>query len=122
MVTRVSHLQGLGFCFRLFSYSLFLYDLALPSLFSIRLVLLTTSPSHSKVDGMGRHGMEDFAKSSKPIQDARRLKVFFDNEPNREDEIEPAFNAESYAGAATELWAQKFGKKDFIPPKRGYKT
>ncbi|CAL8584536.1 hypothetical protein XPA_010126 [Xanthoria parietina] len=68
------------------------------------------------------HGTEDFAQGSRPIYDARRLKVLFDNEPNREDYPQPGFNAESYAGAATELWAQKFCKKDFIPPKNGYET
>ncbi|MCJ1467193.1 hypothetical protein MMC07_005816 [Pseudocyphellaria aurata] len=73
-------------------------------------------------NGEGQHGTEDFAQGSKPIFDARRLKVMVDNDPNRDDVPAPRFNAESYAGAATELWAQKFCQKDFIPPQNGYQT
>ncbi|KAL6715230.1 hypothetical protein ACLMJK_007494 [Lecanora helva] len=73
-------------------------------------------------DDDGTHGTTDFAIGSKPIVDARRLKIQVDNDPNRDDVPAPHFNAESYAGAATELWAQKFCKKDFIPPKNGYQT
>lgn len=78
--------------------------------------------SHSDADEKGQHGTEDFAQGSKAIFDARRLKVLVDNEPTRDDVPAPRLNAESYAGAATELWAQKFCKKDFIPPKNGYQT
>ena len=74
----------------------------------------------SDANDQGEHGTLDFAISSKPIRDARQLKVRFDNDPNRKDGITPRRNAESYAGAATELWAQKYCKKDFIPPKTGY--
>ncbi|KAI4270323.1 MAG: hypothetical protein LQ337_006750 [Flavoplaca oasis] len=70
----------------------------------------------------GEHGTEDFAQSSRPIRDARRLKDLVDKIPDRDDVPAPRFNAESYAGAATELWAQKFCKKEFIPPKNGYET
>lgn len=77
---------------------------------------------HSDADEEGQHGTEDFAQSSRPIYDARKLKVLVDNEPNRKDVPAPIFNAESYAGAATELWAQKFCKKEFIPPKDGYEV
>ncbi|KAL9630443.1 MAG: hypothetical protein Q9204_004718 [Flavoplaca sp. TL-2023a] len=70
----------------------------------------------------GQHGTEDYAIGSRPIYDARRLKVLVDNVPDRDDVPAPRFNAESYAGAATELWAQKFCKKEFIPPKKGYNT
>lgn len=70
----------------------------------------------------GQHSAEDYAKSSRPIYDARRLKSLFDDKPDGRKEPEPGFNAESYAGAATELWAQKFCKKDFIPPKDGHKA
>ncbi|KAG7007539.1 hypothetical protein G7Y79_00009g026480 [Physcia stellaris] len=59
-------------------------------------------------DETGEHGTIDFAKSARPIYDARRLKVLVDNDPSRTDVPAPAYNAESYAGAATELWAQKF--------------
>ena len=77
---------------------------------------------HSPDDETGEHGTVDFAQGSKPILDARRLKVLVDNDPNRKDVPAPSYNAESYAGAATELWAQKFCKKDFIAPKNGYQT
>ncbi|MCJ1468352.1 hypothetical protein MMC07_006980 [Pseudocyphellaria aurata] len=70
-------------------------------------------------DEEGRHGTLDWTQGSRPIYDARRLKVRVDNDPNRPDPA-PSFNAESYAGAATELWAQKFCQKEFIPPKNGY--
>ena len=73
-------------------------------------------------DGAGRHGTTDFAQGPQPIFDARRLKVQIDNDPGRTDVPAPKYNAESYAGAATELWAQKFCKKDFIPPQNGYQT
>ena len=75
---------------------------------------------HSPDGETGEHGTIDFAKGSKPILDARRLKVQIDKDPNRKDVPAPSYNAESYAGAATELWAQKFCKKDFIPPQNGY--
>jgi hypothetical protein len=78
--------------------------------------------SHSDANEKGEHTTEDFAQGSKPIFDARRLKVLVDNDPDRKDVPAPRLNAESYAGAATELWAQKFCKKDFIPPKNGYQT
>lgn len=90
--------------------------------------LIFPSPStnlslfHSDANGQGEHGTEDFAQSSRPIFDARKLKVLVDKEPKRKDVPAPRLNAESYAGAATELWAQKFCKKDFIPPKTGYET
>ena len=45
-----------------------------------------------------------------------------DNDPTRDDVPAPLSNAESYAGATTELWAQKFCQKEFIPPKNGYQT
>ena len=80
------------------------------------------SLSQSDANQQGQHGTEDYAKISKPISDARRLKVLVDKEPIRKDVPAPRLNAESYAGAATELWAQKFCKKDFIPPKTGYQT
>lgn len=79
-------------------------------------------PPHSDANENGEHGTEDFAQGSKPIFDARRLKVMVDNDPNRDDVPAPRFNAESYAGAATELWAQKFCQKEFIPPQNGYQT
>ena len=77
---------------------------------------------HRDANKQGEHGTEDFAQGSKPIFDARRLKVLVDNDPERDDVPAPRLNAESYAGASTELWAQKFCKKDFIPPKTGYQT
>ena len=76
--------------------------------------------SLSSDDDDGSHGTVDFAQGSRPIYDARRLKTLVDNDPGRDDVPAPSFNAESYAGAATELWAQKFCKKEFIPPKTGY--
>lgn len=82
----------------------------------------STNLSRSDADENGQHGTEDFAQGSKPIFDARRLKVLVDNDPTRDDVPAPKFNAESYAGAATELWAQKFCQKDFIPPQNGYQT
>jgi hypothetical protein len=78
--------------------------------------------SRSDANEAGEHGTEDFAQGSKPVLDARRLKVLVDNDPKRDDVPAPRLNAESYAGAATELWAQKFCKKEFIPPKNGYQT
>ena len=78
--------------------------------------------SRSDANTKGEHGTEDFARGSEPIFDARRLKVLVDNDPKRDDMPAPRFNAESYAGAATELWAQKFSRKNFIPPKDGYQT
>lgn len=45
-----------------------------------------------------------------------------DDDPERTDVPAPSLNAESYAGAATELWAQKFCEKEFISPKNGYQT
>lgn len=80
------------------------------------------SLSHSDANGVGEHGTEDYAQGSRPIFDARRLKTLVDNDPKRDDVPAPHFNAESYAGAATELWAQKFCQKEFIPPKNGYQT
>ncbi|MCJ1425284.1 hypothetical protein MMC29_003172 [Sticta canariensis] len=75
-----------------------------------------------EANDQGEHGTEDFAQGSRPIFDARQLKVLVDNDPGRDDVPAPRLNAESYAGAATELWAQRFCKKDFIPPKTGYQT
>lgn len=121
MVTRVSFLHGL---FSPSLNSLSLYYSALfsppPAHFSSHSTNLFLS--HSDANENGEHGTEDFAQSSRPIFDARRLKVLVDNQPNRDDVPAPRFNAESYAGAATELWAQKFCKKEFIPPKNGYQT
>ena len=77
-------------------------------------------PNDSKHPTTGSHGTDDFAQGTRAIYDARRLKVRRDNDPNRKDDPAPFLNAESYAGAATELWAQKFCKKDFIAPKDGY--
>ncbi|ERF76824.1 hypothetical protein EPUS_08004 [Endocarpon pusillum Z07020] len=63
----------------------------------------------------GEHGTEDFAQGFKPIFDARRLKVAVDNDPARDDVPAPA-------GAAPELWTQKYCNKDFNPPKNGYQN
>ena len=68
------------------------------------------------------HGTVDFEQSSRPIYDARHLKDLVDKNPDTKVLPAPSFNAESYAGAATELWAQKFCKKSFIPPETGYET
>lgn len=92
-----------------------------PFLFS-HLISLISFLCHSDADENGQHGTEDFARGSKPIFDARRLKVLVDNDPTRTDVPAPRFNAESYAGAATELWAQNFCQKKFIPPQNGYQT
>ncbi len=122
MVTRVSFLHRLNFASP--NSVLLLYD---PSSLSLPpLPFSSHSTNHflscSDANDNDEHGTEDFAQGSKPIFDARRLKVLVDNEPNRTDVPAPRFNAESYAGAATELWAQKFCKKEFIPPKTGYQT
>ncbi|KAL8643115.1 MAG: hypothetical protein Q9226_008431 [Calogaya cf. arnoldii] len=73
-------------------------------------------------DENGPHGTVDYIVGSRPMMDARRLKIRLDNDPNSKSLPEPIFNAESYAAAATELWAQKFCKKDFIPPKDGFEV
>lgn len=67
------------------------------------------------------HSTEGFAQASKHIFDARRLKVLVHSDPERGDVPAPVINAESYASAATELWARKFCK-ELMPPKNGYQT
>ena len=120
MASRVSFPQRLTL---IFPDSLPLYSL---SGFPSRGVFLTHPTKlffpHSDANKEGQHGVEDYEWGSKPILAARRLKVLVDNDPSREDVPAPRFNAESYAGAATELWAQKFCQKSFIPPKSGYQT
>lgn len=86
----------------------------------ISLNLFLFHSEKNKKNKEGPHGTVDYEISSKPISDARRLKIRVDNDPNSETLPAPIFNAESYAGAATELWAQKFCKKSFIPPRTGY--
>ena len=40
-------------------------------------------------------------KQNEPIQDARRIKIGFDDEPDRKGYPEPVYNAENHAGATT---------------------
>lgn len=100
-VAKLFPLEGCAYPFPLFSASLFSH------------VLIT---SHSEPE----HGTTDYNQGSSPIEWARRLKIAVDNDPNRKDTPAPSFNAESYAAAATELWAMKICNLDFVPPKTGY--
>ena len=50
------------------------------------------------------------------MTDARSLRIEYEA---GEGPLQPYLNAESYAAAATELWAEKFCNRTFIPPKDG---
>lgn len=66
------------------------------------------------------HGTTDIFRDPSPIESARRLKISWDQNSSNTPLQAPIYNSESYAGAATELWAMEFCKKDFIPPQTGF--